>query len=142
MKAAENTFSYFVRFLKSVNWLISNHISFHQNNVWVLKAIPEMICRNTHVYEICNCLWTTCSWHILKGKPNMKMCHLQLLHTFRILEKYWTNRSQSRFKNGCIYLNALYITNPQNITIWKDLIEDQSCAIKKKHSILTYTIHT
>ena len=38
----------------------------------------------------------------------MKMCHLQLLHTFDILEKYGTNRSQSRFKNGRFYLNALY----------------------------------
>ena len=39
----------------------------------------------------------------------MKMCHPQLLHTFRILEKIQTNRSQSRFKNGRFYLNALYI---------------------------------
>ena len=61
-------------------------LSFHEINVWVLKAIQEMICRNTHVHEICNCLWT--SWHILKSKPNMKMCHLQLWHTFEILEKY------------------------------------------------------
>ena len=34
----------------------------------------------------------------------MKMCHLQCLHTFGILEKYSTNRSQSRR----FYLNALY----------------------------------
>ena len=41
----------------------------------------------------------------------MKMCHLQLLHTFGILEKYWTNPSQSRFKKGRVYLNALYNYN-------------------------------
>ena len=40
----------------------------------------------------------------------MKMCHPQLLLTFGILEKYQTNRSQSRFKNGRFYLNALYIS--------------------------------
>ena len=39
----------------------------------------------------------------------MKMCHLQLLHTFEILENFLTNRSQSRFKNGRFYLNALYV---------------------------------
>ena len=41
----------------------------------------------------------------------MKMCHLQLLHIFMyIYTKYWTNRSQSqsRFKNGRLYLNAQY----------------------------------
>ena len=76
---------------------------FSSDQFWVLKPIPEMICRNTHVHEICNCLRT--SWHILKSKPNMKTSHLQLLHTFTILGKYWTNRSQSRYKNGRFYMN-------------------------------------
>ena len=40
----------------------------------------------------------------------MKMCHLQLFHTFRIITKYQTNRSQSRFKNGRFYPASQFIT--------------------------------
>ena len=53
----------------------------------------------------------------------MKMCHLQLLHTFRIIEKYQTNRSQSRFKNGRFYLNALYdYSIPIHVSDFCDII--------------------
>ena len=51
----------------------------------------------------------------------MKMCHLQLLHTFRIIKKYQTNRSQSWFKNGRFYLNALYIED-YNVIIHCDVM--------------------
>ena len=63
-------------FLWKFDWNVTFKLFPHYcSNLW-----------NTHVHEICNCLST--NWQILKSKPNMKMCHLQLLHTFRILEKY------------------------------------------------------
>ena len=47
----------------------------------------------------------------------MKMCNLQLLDTFGILEKYRINRPQSRFKNGRFYLNGLYFLNNQQFSM-------------------------
>ena len=43
------------------------------------------------------------------------MCHLQLLHTFGILKKITEiKHSQSKFKNGRVYLKALYSNCKQN----------------------------
>ena len=63
------------------------------------------------------------------------MCHLQLLYTFRILVKYWTNRSQSRFKNGRFYLNALYMSNLDDAR--STMFESMWWSVLWKHSIRT-----